>query len=417
MSDAPKNIVIVGAGIVGVSTAVWLQRDGHKVTLIDRVGPAGGASFGNGGVLASCSIVPVTMPGLMAKAPAMLLDPGQPLFLKWGYLPRLLPWLARYLRRANPAAARETAAAVNAIIGDSLADHLALADGTGAERWIRPSDYLFLYRDRAHFESDALGWRIRREFGFDWDELEGAAFHDYDPAFGPDIGFAARLANHGHIADPGAYVSALADHVTRNGGRLLRAEVSDVLREQGRVTGVRAGGETVPCDAVLIAAGAWSKRLAGKLGVDVPLESERGYHLELWEPSVMPRAPVMVASGKFVATPMDGRLRLAGIVEFGGLEAPPSQAPIDLLKKSVQAAIPGISWKREEHWMGHRPAPADSIPVIGAVPGVSGAWLGFGHHHIGLTGGPRTGRILAQMISGRTPNLDMRAYDPARYVH
>ncbi len=416
MTGSSRNVVIIGAGIVGVSTAIWLQREGHDVTLIDRVGPAGGASYGNGGVLASCSIVPVTMPGLIAKAPGMLFSPDQPLFLKWGYLPRLMPWLGRYLRRTNETDARATAQAVFGIIGDSLADHMALVEGTGAEGWVVPSDYLFIYNDRAHYEADALGWKIRADHGFEWDELEGSAFHDYDPAFSSDLRFAARLAGHGRISDPGAYVTALADHVVANGGRLIRAEVEDVARDAGQVTGVRAGGETIACDSVLVATGAWSKGLAQKLGVDVPLESERGYHLELWEPSVMPKSPVMVASGKFVATPMDGRLRLAGVVEFGGLDAPPSQAPISLLKKSVQAAIPGLSWRREEEWMGHRPATADSIPVIGEVPGLRGAFLGFGHHHIGLTGGPKTGRLLAQMISGKTPNLDMRAYDPARYV-
>lgn len=131
----------------------------------------------------------------------------------------------------------------------------------------------------------------------------------------------------------------------------------------------------------------------------------------------MPQAPVMIASGKFVATPMDGRLRLAGIVEFGGIDAPPSRAPFELLKKNVQAAIPGISWRKEVEWMGHRPAPADSIPVVGAAPGMTGAFLGFGHHHIGLTGGPKTGRLLAHMISGRSPNTDMGPYAPSRYLN
>ncbi len=414
--QAKRRVIIVGAGIVGVSAAIWLQRDGHEVWLIDRIGPAGGASYGNGGVLASCAVVPVPMPGLIASAPAMLLDPNQPLFLRWEYLPRLLPWLMRYLRRGTESAARETAAALAGLIGDSLSDHLALAEGTGAEGWIVPSDYLFLYRDRTHFRKDAPAWRIRRDLGFRWDELEADDLRRYDPAFGPSIGFATRLKDHGRISDPGAYVKALAEHVRRRGGRIIRAEVEDVLHENGRVRGVRAGGQTLPCDSVLIAAGAWSGKLAARLGLKVPLESERGYHLELWEPSVMPRAPVMVAAGKFVATPMEGRLRLAGIVEFGGLDAPPARGPIELLKKSVQQAIPGLSWQREEEWMGHRPAPSDSIPLIGPVPRVSGAWLGFGHHHVGLTGGPRTGQLLARMIGGRNVNFDMRPYDPARFA-
>ncbi|WP_425080564.1 NAD(P)/FAD-dependent oxidoreductase [Ruegeria arenilitoris] len=412
-----KTIAIIGAGIVGVSTAVWLQRDGHDVILIDKAGPGEGTSHGNGGVLASCSIIPVTVPGLLQKAPKMLFDPSQPLFLKWGYVPKLLPWLLRYLKHANASDVERIAAALTPIVGDSLNDHKALAHGTGAEKWIVPSDYLFLYENRKHFENDALGWDIRRKHGFAWDELEGEAFHAYDPIFSNDLGFAARLGDHGHITDPGRYVKDLAAHVEDNGGKVIRAAVEDVVRDNGKVTGVRASGTTIPCDTAIITAGVWSGPLADQLGISVPLESERGYHLELVEPSAMPKSPVMVASGKFVATPLEGRIRLAGIVEFGGLDAPPSKAPFELMRKNARAAFPGVTWKDEVEWMGHRPAPADSIPVIGEVPGIDGAYMGFGHHHIGLTGGPKTGRLLAQMIAGRLPNTDVSVYAPSRYAN
>lgn len=416
MSDAPKTIAVIGAGIVGVSTAIWLQRDGHNVILIDREGPAAGASYGNGGVLASCSIIPVTVPGLIAKAPKMLFSPNQPLFLKWGYLPRLVPWLRRYLRTANPDGVRRRAAALAHIIGDSLTDHQTLANGTGAEQWIEPSDYLFLYKDRQHYKGDAFGWSVREEHGFKWDTLEGQAWREYDPSFGADIGFAARLKDHGCIRDPGKYVEALAAYVEAQGGRSIKAEVTDVVRENGQLTGLRASGDTIACDGAVLATGAWSGGLAAKLGLRAPLESERGYHLELWEPSVMPRSPVMVASGKFVATPMEGRIRLAGVVEFGGLEAPPSRAPLRLLQKNIRAAMPGLTWKETTEWMGHRPSMADSIPVIGEVPGLKGAYTAFGHDHVGLTGGPKTGRILAQIISGKQPNLDLSPYSPSRFM-
>ena len=414
--NTPKTVAIIGAGIVGVSTAVWLQREGHKVILIDRAGPGEGTSYGNGGVLASCSMVPVTVPGLIGKAPRMLFDQNQPLFLKWGYLPKLMPWLVRYLRHANANDTRRIASAVAGIVGDSLAEHQAVAAGTGAEKWIVPSDYLYIYNDRAHFDGDAFGWGIRRDHGHTWDELEGGAFKDYDPIFADDLGFAVRLGNHGRISDPGEYVKDLAAHVERQGGRLILGDVTDVVQDGGQVTGIRAGGETIECDTAVLATGVWSGPLAAKLGLKVPLESERGYHLELWEPSAMPKSPVMVASGKFVATPMEGRLRLAGVVEFGGLDAPPSKGPVDLLRKNAKTTFPGLTWKHELEWMGHRPAPADSIPVIGKVPGIAGAYTGFGHHHIGLTGGPVTGRLLAQLISGRTPNLDLSAYSPARFA-
>ncbi|KMW60255.1 D-amino acid dehydrogenase small subunit [Candidatus Rhodobacter oscarellae] len=409
-----KTVAIIGAGIVGVSTALWLLRDGHKVLIVDREGPASGTSYGNAGVLASYSIVPVTGPGLIRKAPGMLFDRDQPLFLRWPYLPRLAPWLVKYLSHANAADTKRIAEALNGIVGDSLADHQALASGTRAERFIVPSDYLFAYRDRAHYEGDAFSWSIRRDHGMVWDEVEDVA--GYDPSLADDIGFVARCPNHGRIIDPGGYVKALAEEAEALGARMVKAEVEDIAHENGAVTGLRAGGETITCDAVVIATGVWSGPLCAKLGLKVPLESERGYHIEFWEPSVMPKAPTMIASGKFVLTPMDGRLRAAGVVEFGGLKAPPSRAPFEMLRCQVKSALPGLTCAREEEWMGHRPAPPDSIPVIGEIPSAAGVFTGFGHHHIGLTGGPKTGRLLAQLIGGKKPNLDLRAYDPARFA-
>ncbi|RZW01397.1 MAG: FAD-dependent oxidoreductase, partial [Rhodobacteraceae bacterium] len=391
-------------------------RDGHRVTHVDRKGPAEGTSHGNGGVLASSSVIPVTVPGLLKKAPRMLFDPGQPLFLRWSYLPRLMPWLIRYLRGGNAAAVRHRATAMLPIIGDSLADHQALAAGTGAEKYVVPSDYVFVYRDRAHYEADAFGWQIRRDLGFEWDELEGPAWRDYDDVFSPELKFGARFGGHGRISDPGRYIKDLAAHAQSRGMNLVIADVTDIATENGKVSGVRAGGETIACDDVVLATGAWSGPLAKRLGLAVPLESERGYHLELWEPSIQPRSPIMVASGKFVATPMDGRLRLAGIVEFGGLDAPPSRGPFALLEKNIRAALPGIDWKEKVEWMGHRPSIADSIPLIGAAPALKGAWCGFGHDHVGLTGGPKTGRLISQLISGRQPNIDLTPYSPARFT-
>ncbi|MEO1102277.1 MAG: FAD-dependent oxidoreductase [Pseudomonadota bacterium] len=409
------HVCIIGAGIVGVSTAIWLRRDGHDVTLVDRAGPGEGTSFGNAGVLASCSIVPVTGPGLVSKAPRMLLEPPQPLFLKWGYLPKLMPWLRQYLANANETDTKRIAAGLALIVPDSLAEHQALAAGTGAEGYIAPSDYVFGYRDLAHYEGDAFAWGLRRDHGFRWDVLAGELVRSYDPALSADIGVLARVPDHGHIKDPGGYVKALAAFAQRQGVRLVKADVETVLREGGKVRGVRARGETVAADAVVLATGVWSKPLCAALGLDVPLESERGYHLELWEPSVMPRAPIMVAAGKFVATPMEGRLRLAGIVEFGGLDAPPSRAPFRLLEGSIRNALPGLTWGERREWMGHRPAPSDSLPLIGALPGTQGAFAGFGHHHIGLTAGPKTGRLLAQIIGGQRPNVDISVFAPSRF--
>ena len=258
------HALIIGAGIVGVATAIWLSRAGRRVTLIDRAGPGEGASGGNGGVLASASIVPVTVPGLLAKAPRMLLDPDQPLFLRWSYLPRLAPWLVRYLAEARAARCRATARALFPIIADSLAQHQALAAGTAAAARVRPCDYSFLYRDRAHYDGDAFGWGLRRDAGFRWDELEGAALREADPAWGPQIGFAARLGGHGRIDEPGAYLRELFAHAEALGARLIRAEAQAVVTEAGRVSGLRIatpggqGAEVIACDALVLCGGAWS---------------------------------------------------------------------------------------------------------------------------------------------------------------
>lgn len=408
-------VAVIGAGIVGVSTAIWLQRAGLPVVLIDRKEPGEGASYGNAGVLAASSIVPVTVPGLIAKAPRMLLDPEQPLFLRWGYLPRLLPWLARYLRHCNEADTARIAAALAPLIGTSVEDHRALARGTEAERYIIETPYCAVYRDRTHFESDAFGWALRRRHGHAWEEIEGEAVREAEPLLGGDHRFMARVFGNGRISDPGAYVKALARHAMSNGARFIRAEVEDFVIETGAIRGIRAGGETFPCRAAVIATGAWSGKLTAKLGLSIPLESERGYHIELVEPSAMPNGTLLIAGGKFVITPMEGRIRLAGFVEFGGLEAGPSRAPIEMLKRRARELLPDIQWKETREWLGHRPAPSDSIPLIGAVENVAGAYLGFGHHHVGLTGGPKTGAILASLISGTRPNLDLAPYSPMRF--
>lgn len=411
------RVAVVGAGIVGVATAVWLQRAGCEVSLVDGMGPGEGASFGNAGVLASCSVVPVTVPGLAWKAWRMALSPGQPLFLKWGYLPRMIPWLARYLSHANARDAARAAAALAPLIGDSLASHQALAEGTGAEKWVVPSDYLFLYRDRKAFEKDSFAWGLRKEHGFSWDVLEGAGeIFRYDPSLGRKADLVVRLRDHGYIYDPGKYVKALAAHVEGRGGMLVREHATGFLREGGRVVGVTAGGEDIRADAVVVATGAWSAPLAEMLGVRVPLESERGYHFEFLRTSGMPRSPCMIVDAKAVATPMAGRLRVAGIVEFGGLDAPPSRGPVDLLRLCAFEHFPALLHDDSRHWLGHRPAPADSIPVIGKVPGAEGAFLGFGHHHIGLTAGAKTGKVLAQLVTGEEPDIPVAPYSPGRFL-
>ncbi|MCP4319729.1 MAG: FAD-binding oxidoreductase [Hyphomicrobiales bacterium] len=409
-----KHIVVIGAGIVGVSTAIWLRRAGCEVTLIDRSEPGLGASFGNAGVLAACSVVPVTTPGLMFKGPKLLLDPDFPLFLRWSHLPKLAPWLLRYLSHANDKDTRKISDNLTHIVSDSIEQHKSLTDSGPAARFMTTSDYSFAYADRAAFAEDSYAWMLRKEAGFEPEIIEGDAVREKEPIFGPTVGLLAVMHDHGYITNPGGYIAVLAQTLEDMGGKLVKAEVTDFDMAGGDISAVLTDAGRFDCDKAVLCTGVWSKELAAKLGLNVPLESERGYHIVFENPSVSPSSPVMVSAGKFVATPMEMGLRCAGVVEFGGLEAPPSKAPLKLLRKKVKETFPDLTYSGEEEWLGHRPAPSDSLPLIGEI-GKTGVFSAFGHHHIGLTGGPKTGRLIAGLINGERPNLDLSAYDPNRF--
>ena len=217
-SKTPQNIIVIGAGIVGISTAIWLQRDGHTVTVIDKEGPGSGASYGNAGVLSSGSLVPVTVPGLLRKAPQMLLNPNQPLFLKWSYLPKLLPFLWKYMKHANAKSVERISLGLNLLLHDAPDQHLALAMGTEAEKYIDTVDYLFGYADEAAMKADSFGWGIREQRGVNFVKLNAEAMADYDPVLKGRFGYGVQCKNHGKIKDPGAYVTKLAEHFVINGG-------------------------------------------------------------------------------------------------------------------------------------------------------------------------------------------------------
>lgn len=412
---SPHPTVVIGAGIVGVSAAIWLRRAGREVTLIDRGAPGMGTSYGNAGILANCSMVPVTTPGLILKGPKYALDPNFPLFMRWSYLPKMLPWLVKYLSHANDSDTRRIAKGLAPIVGDGVEQHEALSRGTRAAEWIVNGDYTFAYANRAAFEADSYVWELRRDAGFVPQMIEGSAAQDYEPNLCPDVTCLAVMKDHGHIRDPGGYVAALAEEFQALGGVWKQADVKDFAFEGDKVAAVKTTTGEIACSEVVLATGVWSKPLMKRLGLNIPLETERGYHIVYENAEGGPAMPLMVAAGKFVATPMKAGLRCAGVIEFGGLEAGPSKSPLALLRKQVAKAFPNLKATDEIEWQGHRPATTDSLPLIGQV-GQTGIYVGFGHHHIGLTGGPKTGRLIAQLMSGQRPNMDMTPYDPARFA-
>ncbi len=412
---AAKNIIVIGAGIVGASSAIWLRRAGHQVTLIDKGEPGMGASYGNGAILAACAVVPVTTPGLLAKAPKLLLDPNFPLFMRWSYLPKRVPWMARYMSNANDKDTRRIARGLTTIVGDSLQQHQALTAGTDATKWVQESEYSFVYPDRAAFDADAYVWELRRDAGFVPELIEGAAVQEAEPILAPNIDLLAVMKNHGFILNPAGYVKDLVKVLQAEGGKFIRAEVKDFDVSGESISAIDTDQGRMECDSVVLATGVWSKPLMGKLGLNVPLEPERGYHIVYQNPNVRPNAPMMVTTGKFVATPTDEGLRCAGVVEFGGMTDVKSKAALGLMRKKVNEIFPTMHAATEEEWLGFRPAPSDSLPLVGEV-GSTGIFTAFGHHHIGLTGGPKTGRMIADMVTGNQMNIDTTPFAPNRFA-
>ncbi|MFQ5467895.1 MAG: NAD(P)/FAD-dependent oxidoreductase [Kiloniellaceae bacterium] len=414
--SARHHVTVIGAGIVGIASALNLQRAGFDVTVIDKEPPGEGASRGNAGIMAPCAIVPVTTPGIWKKAPGMLLDPMGPLSLKWSYILGMLPWLADYLSNSSPRRVEAIASGLSNILSGSVEEHQQLARDTKAEQWINPSPYIYLYPDERAYLKESFAWNLRKAHGARFAVLKNGEVQDMDPAISPNFTFALVLEGHGFVRDPLRLVHSLAEDFARKGGTILQREVTDIeIGIHGPERLLTPQGP-IEIETLVIAAGAWSGKLAAQLGSPVPLESERGYHVVLTDPGITPKYPIMSTSGKFVATPMAMGLRLAGLVEFAGLEAAPNYKLARTLLKHARQLFPGVRTEQFTEWMGHRPALPDSLPVIGRSPKFENVFFAFGHQHVGLTGGPKTGRLISEMIQGRTPNIDMEPYSIMRFA-
>jgi D-amino-acid dehydrogenase len=412
-------VIVIGAGIVGLCCATYLQRDGRKVVVIDPGGPGEGASYGNAGGLNGSSIVPVAMPGVLAKVPHWLLDPEGPLSIRLHYLPRLLPWLYRFVRAGRPELVRAQARALRGLLAPTVDMYRALAASVGAGDLIQRSGLLVVYRSEASFAADAEANRLRAANGVVIEELSRDELRQLEPALSPAYVRARFIAENGYCRNPLRLSRSLAEALVANGGEIRRERAEGFAFADGKVEAVLTAAGRLPAAAVVLAAGAHSKPLAARLGENVPLDTERGYHAMIKAPEVVPRLPVMDAEAKFVATPMEEGLRMAGTVEFAGLDAPPNWRRARVLLRHGQAMFPGlpraVGEDRVAVWMGFRPSMPDSLPVIGRTRRYPNAFLAFGHGHVGLIGAPMTGRTIADLVAGRAPAIDIGPFSAARF--
>ncbi len=414
-----KRVGVIGAGAVGICAASWLLRDGHDVVVIDPDGIGTGASFGNAGCLNSSSVVPMSLPGTAWKVPGMLLDPLGPLAIRPGYLPRLVPWLMRFLRSAKLERVHGQVAALTPLLADAPGAYAPLVANAGAQALLRHNGHIVAYRGRQDFEGDRLGWQLRRDAGIRFDVLNENELWQMEPGISRDYRLGVLLPDNAYTVNPQALVQALGESFQRDGGRLERARVLDFSFADDKLRSVMTDQGKIELDSVVLAAGAHSKALAQKLGDNVMLDTERGYHVMIKDPETMPRHSILDAAGKFVATPMEHGLRLAGTVEFAGLQAAPDWRRADRLQilgrrlfPDLQASYPEARLSR---WMGFRPSMPDSLPVIGAARHSKDVIHAFGHGHIGLASAARTGRLVAELVGGRPTHIDIAAFSAQRF--
>lgn len=411
------RVVVIGAGIVGLCTAWHLQRNGAQVLVLDGGPPGGGASSGNAGAISAGSVAPLAMPGVLKQVPAMLTDPAGALHIPASYWLRAAPWLLRFVASARPQRVAEIAEALAALMYGAMEQHKLILAEEGALDLIRDDGQLYLYRDRAHYAKDAEGWNLRQQHGQKLVFLDSKpAIQELEPDMHGDYALGVFLNEQGSCVNPLRHAQVVARGVQRLGGEIVQENVQAITTAEGRVTGVVTQGLTVQADAVVLAAGAHSARLLKPLGIHVPLESQRGYHVMLPEPGVRVGRPVIPADRKAFISPMETGLRLAGTVEFGGLERPPTPRRAALLLEDLKRAFPQASTAgAQPFWMGHRPCLPDSLPVVGPVKAWPGLWCAFGHGHLGLTGSAPTGAILARAMLGPAPNIDLAPFGVERF--
>jgi len=407
------SVLVIGAGITGISTAEFLRREGISVTLVDKVYPGNPkqTSFGNAGLLASSAIIPISSPEIWKKLPYFLLNKNSPLSINWSYLPKLMPWLIPFLRNTKKEKFLSIINAIQELTNDSVDQHLTLVKGTNASKYIKLGDFTLLYPDKSEFDLDNFENNLRIKYGFKMRELNRDNLLDNDPFLGKNYNCGALFENHGWITSPENYMKELANHFKRNGGKIITEEVIKITGNKV----LTSKNNIIEADKVVICAGAWSGKLLKKINHRTNLETERGYHLQLKKVNYMPSNPYAVSDLKFAITPMSDGLRCAGTTELGGLKAKPNYKRIDILREGIKKVYPKLKWEDEEVWMGHRPTTPDCLPVVGQSNELKNIYFAFGGQHIGLTIGPRLGRILADLILNKKINMSLEAYKYTRF--
>nr|WP_170984401.1 FAD-dependent oxidoreductase [Rhodoligotrophos defluvii] len=409
-----QKVAVIGAGIIGVSCAFALQRRGMQVTLIDRLDPGEACSYGNAGVIATSSCLPLIMPGAIRNAPKWLLFKDGPLAIDWRHLPQTARWMASAVRYTAPAYVENTSRALRALHGGAVEDHFAQAREAACEDVLQRAPYLHVYETETDYRGDRKAWEMRRALGIAFEELDAAQLREVEPALAPIFVRGVRIEGHAIARNPGRLVKALAAAFAARQGRVVRSEVRAIRPTAGGVMLVTSEGE-IEADQVVIAAGAWSAALAATLGHDFPLVAERGYHVGFANPGVALNHAVMFAERKMVGTSMEQGLRIAGTAEFSTVDRPPTPARAEAIERAAPRLFNGLNTAEPTRWMGARPSLPDTLPVIGRSHREPRLCFAFGHGHTGLTASATTARLIASIMAGDQPHIDITPFRTDRF--
>lgn len=418
MVNAHSRVVVIGGGIVGLMAALEIQRSGRSVLVVEPGEPGGrqAASYGNAGWISSSSIVGMSVPGLWKKIPGYLIDKSGPFVIRWRYLPRLLPWLVRFLFAGWrwKQIERDAVVRLNLCRG-SVEDHQRIAAEAGVSELIERKGQMRMYIDKAHYLANRRVWDLRREMGCNFQELEGDAIRAVEPDISQRYQFAILEQDNAHVTDLRAYQQAIASLVRQRGGEFSKAKVIGLEVESGRLQAVKTDGGAIECRQAVVAAGIGSKAIAAAAGDRVPLESERGYHVVLANPGKPLNLPVMPLDGMMGITPMREGLRLSGQVEMSSPDCPPDWRRADVLSSFAPCVFRSAPGEVVDRWVGERPSIADGLPCIGPASKVEGLFYAFGHAHGGVTLAPSTAKVISALVNGKPAPFDISSLSVRRF--
>jgi len=409
------NIAIVGAGIVGICSAAYLAEAGYSVTVYDRSGVCEETSSGNASAFAFSDVLPLAHKGMMKNLPRWLADPLGPLSIPPSYLPKLAPWLWRFWRAGAPRHYEASLAAQAGMMKLAEPEWMGLLDRSGTKDMLREDGSLEFYESEAEFLAALPGWNARARFGIPFHHVEGEEMAALQPGLSKQFVKATFVPGWKTSIDPKLLGKAVWAYAEKLGARFERRAVAAIESSGDSVRLRFADSGTDTPGRLLVAAGAWSHRLAAQLGDRIPLETERGYNTTLPVDAFDVKRQLIFGGHGFVITPLSTGLRVGGAVELGGLDLPPNYARSKAMLEKARRFLPGLNAHGGREWMGYRPSLPDSLPVIGSSRASGRVLYAFGHGHLGKTQAAGTARLIRDLVSGDMPAIDLAPYSPQRF--